>query len=101
MPFETRGVQALDATLNLRLTAEEKARLLEDAGLAGLSMSELVRRRYFGRPLVADADLVLIRELRRIGQLLQQGETQSDGVHGEPTAAVLAEVRACIGKLSS
>ena len=100
MPFETKGVQALDGMLNLRLTSEEKARLLEDAGFAGLSMSELVRRRYFGRPLIADADAVMIRELRRIGRLLQQGHAESKGAHGEQTTAALAEVRACIQKLS-
>lgn len=100
MPFETKGVQALDGTLNLRVTAEEKARLQEDAGFAGLSMSEVVRRRYFGRPLIADADAVMIRELRRIGRLLEQGHAESKGAPSEPIASALAEVRACIEKLS-
>lgn len=100
MPFETKGAQALDGTLNLRVTSEEKARLQEDASFAGLSMSEVVRRRYFGRPLIADADAVIIRELRRIGRLLQQGHAQSNGEPSEPITAALAEVRACIEKLS-
>ena len=100
MPFETKGAQALDGTLNLRVTSEEKARLQEDASFAGLSMSEVVRRRYFGRPLIADAEAVIIRELRRIGRLLQQGHAQSNGEPSEPITAALAEVRACIEKLS-
>jgi hypothetical protein len=100
MPFETKGIHALDGTLNLRVTADEKARLQEDASLAGLTMSEVVRRRYFGRPLLADADLVIIRELRRIGGWLQNTQADSESAHGEQTAAALAEVRACIQKLS-
>ena len=100
MPFETKGAQALDGTLNLRVTSEEKARFQEDASFAGLSMSEVVRRRYFGRPLIADADAVMIRELRRIGRLLQQGHAESNGAPSELTMAALAEVRACIQKLS-
>ncbi len=100
MPFETQGAQALNGTINLRLTAEEKARLQEDAGFAGLSLSELVRRRYFGRPLIADADTVIIRELRRIGGLLKQCHADGEGQHSDLTTAALAEVRACIQKLS-
>lgn len=99
MPFETQGAQALNGMINLRVTSEEKARLQEDAGFAGLSMSELVRRRYFGRPLIADVDVVMIRELRRIGRLLQ-GHAESNGAPSELTTAALAEVRACIEKLS-
>ncbi len=71
MPFEQRGAEPLDAVINVRLTKAEKARLLEDAGLAAMSMSELVRRRYFGRPILASADHAVIRELRRLGSLLK------------------------------
>jgi len=60
MPFTVQGLEPLDAVVNVRLTASEKARLREDADLAGLSVSELVRRRYFGRPIVAHADAVLL-----------------------------------------
>jgi len=35
MPFETQGPEPLDAVINVRLTAAEKARLKEDADLAG------------------------------------------------------------------
>ena len=59
MVFETLGAEPLGAMLRLRLTASEKERLREDADLAGLSMSELVRRRYFGRPIIANADAII------------------------------------------
>ena len=51
---------ALDAVLNVRLTCAEKAKLREDADLAALSLSELARRRYFGRPIIASADAAAV-----------------------------------------
>ena len=67
--------------LRLRLTASEKERLREDADLAGLSMSELVRRRYFGRPIIANADAIMIKELRRLGGLVKHVHNESNGVN--------------------
>ena len=56
MVFSVQGAEELDDRINVRLTRDEKVRLKEDADLAGLSMSELVRRRYFGRPIIASAE---------------------------------------------
>lgn len=94
------GVVPLDAIANVRLTSDEKARLQEDADLAGLSMSELIRRRYFGRPIVANADQIMLRELRRLGGLVKHIHNQSDGAYSEDTAAVLRSIKAAIEKLS-
>jgi hypothetical protein len=56
----------------LRLTAEEDARLENQAKSAGISVSEYMRRRFFGgRPIVAKTDDQAIRELRRLGGLLK------------------------------
>jgi len=101
MPFITQGPERLDAVLNLRLTSAEKAKLQEDADLAGLSMSELVRRRYFGRPILANADAVMLKELRRLGGLLKHVHTESGGSYSAATSAVLGEIRAYIQKLSA
>ena len=66
------GRYAANILLTLRVTAEEKTRLMEQAEIAGLSLSEYMRRRFFGgRPLVAHADLSTVAELRRIGGLLK------------------------------
>ena len=66
------GRYAANILLTLRVTAEEKTRLMEQAEIAGLSLSEYIRRRFFGgRPLVAHADLSTVAELRRIGGLLK------------------------------
>ena len=100
MPFETQGSEPLDAVINVRLTVSEKERLKEDADLAGLSMSELVRRRYFGKPIIANADAVMLKELRRIGGLLKHVHNQSDGVYSKDTAGALVALKAYIERLS-
>jgi hypothetical protein len=100
MPFETQGPEPLDATINVRLTAAEKARLKEDADLAGLSISELARRRYFGKRIVANADAVMIKELRRIGGLLKHIHNDSHGVYSKDTAEALGALKAYIERLS-
>lgn len=100
MPFHLRGTEPLSAVVNVRLTSAEKQRLRDDAETAGVSVSELVRRRYFGRPLLAAADLTMIRELRRIGGLLKHVHTESGGAYSQATAAVLVELRKQIEALS-
>jgi hypothetical protein len=90
----------LDAVINVRLTAAEKTRLREDADLAGVSVSELVRRRYFGRPIVANADAVMVRELRRLGGLLKHLHQESRGTYSKETAATLVAIKGYIEKLS-
>lgn len=100
MPFKPLGPERLDAVVNVRLTAAEKERLKEDAEHAALGVSELVRRRYFGRPIVASADAVVLRELRRLGGLLKHVHTESGGAYSDATASALNELRGAIQRLS-
>jgi len=100
MPFEALGVEPLDAVINVRLTSAEKARLKEDADLAALSMSELIRRRYFGRPIISNADAVMLKELRRIGGLLKHVHNESGGAYSQDTAGALVALKAYIQRLS-
>lgn len=66
------GRSAARQWVTIRVTEREKTRLMEQADIAGLSLSEYMRRRFFGgRPLVAYTDLSTIAELRRIGGLLK------------------------------
>ena len=92
--------EPLNAVVNVRLTTAEKARLQEDADLAGLTVSALVRRRYFGRPVVAQADMVMIKELRRLGGLLKHLHNESDGAHSQETMQTLSSIRSYIQGLS-
>ena len=58
--------------LTLRVSAEEKQQVGQQASIAGLSASEYMRRHVFGgRPVVAAADEAMLRELRRVGGLLK------------------------------
>ena len=100
MPFAVKGAEALTEKIAVRLTPDEKMRLRDDAELAGVSVSELVRRRYFGRPIVANADMVMVRELRRIGGLLKHIHNTTDGVYSRETAQALGEITGQSKKLS-
>jgi hypothetical protein len=101
MPFETNGPERLDAVVNVRLTAAEKVRLKDDADLAGLSVSEFVRRRSFGRSIIAQADAVTIKELRRLGGLVKHLHNESGGAYSRETAAALVALRGYIEQLAS
>lgn len=100
MVFEVAGDASLDEMISVRLTSPEKLALSEDAKAAGLSRSELVRRRYFDRPIVAHADAVMVRELNRIGGLLKYLHNATGGVYSRETAAVLVELKSFVERLS-
>ena len=91
----------LSAVVNVRLTAAEKARLKDDADLAGLSVSEFVRRRSFGRPIIAQADAVTIKELRRLGGLVKHLHNETGGAYSRETAGALVALRGYIEQLAS
>lgn len=101
MPFETKGLASLDSVVNVRLTSVEKDRLKADAEAAGMSMSELVRAQYFRRKIVAQADAVMINELRKIGGLLKHVHNESGGAYSEQSMAALREVEVLMKQLSA
>ena len=101
MVFKVQGHEALDAIVNVRLTSGEKEILRSDADLASISMSELVRSRYFGRPIISNTDEVMLRELRRIGGLLKHIHNESNGTYSSRTSAALVELQMYIKKLST
>ena len=82
-------IEKLDYFVNVRTTRGEKERLKEDAELAGLGVSELIRRRYLGKKIVANTDLALLREMRRQGGLLKHIHLQSNGMYSAETAQAL------------
>lgn len=89
MVFEVKGTVALTERVTLRLAADEKDRLRSDADLAGLSVSEIVRRHYFGRPIIANADLVMVKEMRRMGGLMKHLHNESGGAYSEQTSRAI------------
>ncbi len=90
----------LTGRVNIRVTHAEHKQLREEADFAGLSLSELVRRRYFGRPIITRSDEVTIRELRRLGGLLKLLHKESDGKLTKEFGTALMQVTAAIQQLA-
>ncbi len=99
MVFEVKGIEVLDASVTLRLTAHEKEQLREEADVAGIGMSELVRSRYFGRQIKSRVDLKMIRELIKITGLLKHIHNESGGAYSAQTAEQLRLVKSYIEQL--
>ncbi len=100
------GLSQARQWLTLRVSAGEKQRVAEQAALAGLSVSEYMRRTVFGgRSIVAAADAAMMRELRRVGGLLKHHFTtvQQAGL-GEGISDQMSEafrlLSRCIEKIS-
>jgi hypothetical protein len=88
----------------LRLTAEEDARLESQATVAGISVSEYMRRLFFGgRPVIARTDDQTIRELRRMGCLLKHNFDAARATGGasvpEQMEETLEQIRQAIDRL--
>jgi hypothetical protein len=91
--------ERLDAWMEFRLRREEKEEIRENASLAGMTMSEYVRRRAAGKPVLAAADMAVVRELRRLGGLMKHLHVTSGGVYSKETADVLVALRTYIDGL--
>ncbi|MDR2819604.1 MAG: hypothetical protein LBB60_03640 [Desulfovibrio sp.] len=88
----------------LRLSAEEDARLERQAAVAGISVSEYMRRLFFGgRPVIARTDDRMIRELRRMGGLLKHNfdavRMAGGGSVPAQMEATLEQIRQAIDRL--
>lgn len=101
MESAERNEEFLTALVKLRLKPSEKERIREDAELAGLTVSELMRRRALGRTVLAASDMNLIRELRRLGGLLKHVHLESRGAYSRDTAEGIARIGAFIDWLSA
>jgi uncharacterized protein (DUF1778 family) len=93
MPFTSRANDRASSRFEMRLTAAERQQLIEEADLAGMSISEFVRRRTFGKAIHAATDLMMIRELRRLGGL-QKYAIKILALHGEVVDECVATIRA-------
>ena len=94
-------ISALDSVVNVRVTRAEKDELREAAAVAGLTLSAYCRHRMLGRAVVANTDLAVIRELRRLGGLLKRVHVESEGAYSEATATALRTLHGAIGKLAN
>jgi hypothetical protein len=90
-----------EAVLNVRLTRQEKATLQETARLAGLTLSELGRRRCLGRKVAIAPNPALAEDLRRAGEQVRRLDEESRGLYRERTAAILDALREAINRLGT
>jgi hypothetical protein len=100
IPFQRIGPEELDDKQDFRLTSAEKQRLREESALAGISVGALVRRRAFGRTVIARSDLAMIGELRRLGGLMKLVHNQSGGAYSGETYEALQQIKAAITRLA-
>ncbi len=93
--------------LSLRVSSDEKSTIIEQANFTGLSTSEYIRRKLFGgRPITAQMDEAVIRELRRIGGLLKHNftilrEAKVDAIQIQNMNNAYHELVQCINTISS
>ncbi|GHS95620.1 hypothetical protein FACS1894107_17050 [Planctomycetales bacterium] len=85
---------------HIRMTPEEKSDWCAAANVAGLTVSEFVRRCCAGRTITARADVVMVNELRRLGGLLKHIHHESGGANPIATADALTAITDYIKKLS-
>jgi hypothetical protein len=101
MPFRRKGAVGLTERLDVRVSPAEKETLRRLAADAGVAVSELVRLRALGRPVVPRTDATTIRELRRLGGLLKKVHVDSGGAYSDATADVLTLLGSAIRALSA
>jgi len=100
VPFRRKGQANLTERLDVRVAPGEKEQLRGIACAAGLGVSDLVRLRALGRPVVSRTDATTIRELRRLGGLLKKVHVDSGGAYSQQTAAALRTLHAAIARLA-
>ncbi len=85
----------------LRLSERDDARMVEYAAIAGLTVSEYMRRLFLGgRPIIASTDAQMIRDLRRMGGLLKLLITKSPEVT-EEIRETMTSIRQAIERLAA
>jgi hypothetical protein len=86
----------------LRLTLEEDARIERQAESAGISVSEYMRRLFFGgRPIVARTDAAMIGELRRMGGLMKYLGQSKGPEAASKMGDILASIRQAIDRIGT
>jgi hypothetical protein len=70
----------------VRLSEEERKRIWEQADVSSLSVSEFIRRRALGKRIIAQSDLRILAELRRLGGLLKHIHNETRGIYSKLTA---------------
>ena len=86
----------LTENIHIRVTAKEREEIEEQAEVAGLSVSEYIRRRVYGRYVPSKIEKKMLSELRRQGGLLKYIFNESRGMYSEKTANALDSISSFI-----
>lgn len=95
------GQQVPQTSITFRISTAEKEYAADQAKLAGLSLSEYLRRRITGkgRPIIAFTDVNTVRELRRLGGLLKNNfETLRTAGANSKLIELQEDTLRCIGE---
>ena len=82
--------------INIRVTPKELSQIQEQAEVSGLSISEYIRRRVYGRYVPSRIEKKMLSELRRQGGLLKYIFNESHGMYSEKMAAALDNINSFI-----
>lgn len=110
MPHPRRSA-GLTKPMAIRFTTEERDEVSREAGIAGLSCGEYIRRRTLGHPVRAHISLVsagglnssqtvLVSQLNSLGGLLKNLHNQGIG-HDDMTAKILFSIDDAVKKLGN
>jgi hypothetical protein len=80
--------------LGLRVSEEERLEIAIQAEVSHLTASEYIRRKVLGKRVVAQADLAVLAELRRLGGLLKHVHLETRGTYSELTADAIRALEA-------
>ncbi|MBQ7262096.1 MAG: MobB mobilization protein [Synergistaceae bacterium] len=72
--------------IHFRMTEQEHLAVETAASVAGVSVSEYMRRRALGHRVAAKADLAILSELRRLGGMLKMIHNETHGRYSRDTA---------------
>lgn len=72
-----------------------------DADVAGLTLSETVRRRYLSLPIAARVDSNAVRELRRQGGLLKYALDSANSEERRGIMAILDRIRDLLDEIAT
>jgi len=97
--------QKRERHIGVRFDESEYGKIIAEAQAIGVTLSEYVRAKamkgYIRVPKYAMIDTALINQLSKLGGLLKQFFTTTDGLHRDEAAAILSDIRAVILKIGS
>lgn len=84
----------------IRVTKKERKFLESESAIAGISSSELIRRRFLGKKVTSYSDYQMINQLCRLGGLFKHTFKESNGTYSEVTWEILEMIRLIVKRIA-